>query len=825
MGRPGYVLVARQMGKTNLLLRMKRMQEAIGNIVIYVDLSQRFESARACFRYIIDLAIDTNDEHFGFLANRISEERRHSTFEASLEYTKHLRLLLKAANERKIVIVLDEIDSLVNAAYSDTILAQVRSTYFVRTSYPEFENLTYVLSGVAEPSDLIKDKNISPFNIGERIYLDDFSEEQVSLFLIKVGIKIPSEAEGRLYYWAAGNPRITWDICAAIEEMISAGGVVRPVDIDDIVHRLYLSSFDRPPVDHIRVLVENDASLRGALISLRYGKADAIDERARSRLYLAGITRAPGEAPTIRNAVIDACISDAWLAQLEVTHGNPLTVAVEHYVGRRHLQARELFEKTRAAGAILSAQQAAMLGMSLYHLGMYSEAINELASVAGKLRGELRTTAEYHLASSYILNEEPKLALDVLRDATRNGSGPYKFPSEILLAQAYYQAEDELNNELISEAKARIISTAAEESVGNELADSTVVPSLIYSVAYAAISASSITDALDYLECAASVAPPGLLPMILMTRYSLLEDSEARKQLAITAARTIIENQLHPVSDRSALAAYSDRVFIGVLIALEANGEMQLVRELIEFSVNNEKSHSTPLVYVAEVMSMYPTHNVLTWDIIHSILNSVDFEKADVSEKVPGLRALAIHTRGDSKVNVVEEYALAAASLPDYMFSEPDVAQIVTTSQSLYTGNELDRALRLIRLPQGRMSADVDALWRMMVVYHRMIIQNGLSKFEDAKASAKEVLDLQPTVAGESPKEIGDFLNMVVGQASKVLDFRASSKPDIYRRIGRNQKIVVKDNNEQTERTVKFKLVESDLRSGKVRLIRVLPIN
>ncbi len=42
MGRPPYVLVARQMGKTNLLINMKRDRSKKGDIVVYFDLSARF---------------------------------------------------------------------------------------------------------------------------------------------------------------------------------------------------------------------------------------------------------------------------------------------------------------------------------------------------------------------------------------------------------------------------------------------------------------------------------------------------------------------------------------------------------------------------------------------------------------------------------------------------------------------------------------------------------------------------------------------------------------------------------------------------------------
>ena len=142
MGRPGYILVARQMGKTNLLLRMKREREQQGELVLFVDLSTHYKTARHLFRAIID----NLTEKIGLeeLAGLINDSRKQK--------------LDPHAKYERVIIMLDEIDSLVGHAYSDRILSQIRSLYFARVNHPDYERLTYVLSGVAEPSDLIKDK-------------------------------------------------------------------------------------------------------------------------------------------------------------------------------------------------------------------------------------------------------------------------------------------------------------------------------------------------------------------------------------------------------------------------------------------------------------------------------------------------------------------------------------------------------------------------------------------------------------------------------------------------------------------------------------------
>ncbi|EQC43147.1 hypothetical protein M901_0014, partial [Bacteriovorax sp. DB6_IX] len=50
------------MGKTNLLIHTKRKLETENDIFAYIDLSNRFDTARECFRSIIDTIIESNYE-------------------------------------------------------------------------------------------------------------------------------------------------------------------------------------------------------------------------------------------------------------------------------------------------------------------------------------------------------------------------------------------------------------------------------------------------------------------------------------------------------------------------------------------------------------------------------------------------------------------------------------------------------------------------------------------------------------------------------------------------------------------------------------------
>ena len=152
MERPGYVLVARQMGKTNLLFNAMRTLKNDNRLLVYVDLSNAFELERDCYRNIIDNIIEPNENIFGLIENKIFEIRNQD-LPPNKEYSKSLRVILNHFHG-DLIIILDEVDALRSVKYSDHIFAQIRSNYFSRTNFPMLDKLTYILSGVIEPRSL-----------------------------------------------------------------------------------------------------------------------------------------------------------------------------------------------------------------------------------------------------------------------------------------------------------------------------------------------------------------------------------------------------------------------------------------------------------------------------------------------------------------------------------------------------------------------------------------------------------------------------------------------------------------------------------------------
>lgn len=381
MGRPGYVLVSRQMGKTNLLLNAKR-RASQGDFFAYFDASNVIPSLRSFFRAIVDTCIDSCN------LDSASRKKVYSVRDGSYEYLEHrehemeLREVLRCI-PGKLVVFLDEIDALTRVGYSDQVFSFIRSVYFSgRTNFPEFDRLTYVLSGVAEPSEIIKDRSISPFNIGDKIYLDDFSYDEFCQFLSQAGLWWPPEIPERVYYWANGNPRISWDLCSALEDLSS---VLSVEVVDELVERLYLTDFDLPPVDHIRTLVQADREIRGAVVSINYGRYEAIPDSVKSRLHLAGVasSQANGEVH-IKNRVIEAALSDRWLSDLEKYDLVGIDYADQLFMESKFSDAIVEYKKLEGAGAGDGAGEldveliAFKMARCHYALGAYETALDTL---------------------------------------------------------------------------------------------------------------------------------------------------------------------------------------------------------------------------------------------------------------------------------------------------------------------------------------------------------------------------------------------------------------------------------------------------------------
>ncbi|MEL7522565.1 MAG: AAA-like domain-containing protein, partial [Cyanobacteria bacterium J06553_1] len=169
-----YVLNSRQMGKSSLRVRTSARLQAEGIVCASVDVSglgtTRITPEEWYFG-LIDSLVDR------FRLDQFRLEQHGPTFDLDDWWDAHARLspvrrfgkflsdiLLNLLSEQ-VIVFFDEIDSVLSLDFNtDDFFAVIRECYNNRSEQSIFNRLTFVLVGVAAPTELIQDKLRSPFN-------------------------------------------------------------------------------------------------------------------------------------------------------------------------------------------------------------------------------------------------------------------------------------------------------------------------------------------------------------------------------------------------------------------------------------------------------------------------------------------------------------------------------------------------------------------------------------------------------------------------------------------------------------------------------------
>jgi tetratricopeptide (TPR) repeat protein len=828
MGRPGYILVARQMGKTNLLLRTKRRREAQGDLALYIDLSNHFDTARDLFRAIVDSLVETSEN--SSIRERIVTDRANVGLEANAEYDRHLRLFLTEDRHVRVIIILDEIDSLVGHPYSDRILSQIRSMYFARANHAVYNKLTYVLSGVAEPTDLIKDRNVSPFNIGEKIYLNDFSRAEAGLLLSKAGLCFAPVVIDAVFDWANGNPRMTWDICSALEDLQRAGEAVTVMSVEAIVRKLYLTRFDRAPIDHIRALAESDRQVRDALISVLYGKGDTLDDRARSKLYLAGITTASAnESPQIKNKVIEFALSEAWLSQVEAGKKGLLEAASKRYKEHNNDEALALFQEFIEADggeANLTDVHLMQLGLSYYHLSHLEEAERAFKSALSKTRSsELRNLLGFHLATTKLRLGSPQEALPLLEEVAKV-SGDVQLQAKQQIGAALVAISIVENADKIIQISTTVLDALNynKDLSDEEIAELRVIS--YYNLAQTYRATDRPDQARRALLSTRDAALPGQLPGLSSVLFSDGLEGEERREALIGAAKTVISERL-PYSLSPAFIAFTRNDMAVLLsVALELR-EQALFDGLLNVATGDRPSEGFATLVDLAHTSSKPSRAAQLSNLLRFALS----DETLVANGTPKLqleaaRGFYYHAKPLQREEAFKIYfdIAARSDVADHLTYD-DLLLIVGRLGILVQEKRHKEALEIISFARKR--ADVfqsasNSLFALLI-FQELNLLHDLEDEKNVKQRAREILTVLSSTRVQNDSFVTTFSSIVDelrDAAQAVLRGRPRSvERQGPRKIGRNEVVTVRDKITDLRSSNKYKRVAARIANGELELV------
>ena len=330
-----YVLTSRQMGKSSLMVRAVKRLRAEGVAVAVLDLTaigqnltleQWYEGLIARLGQQLDL----EDELIDF-------REAHPEWGPLQRWITAIEQVVLRRLAGQVVIFVDEIDIVRSLPFStDEFFAAIREFYNRRSREPDFSRLAFGLLGVATPTDLIRDTRMTPFNIGRRIELNDFTALEATPLArgLSGDEKLAQELLERVLHWTGGHPYLTQRLCRALAEglappIIEPGSepAVPPLlpnlrTVDLLAERLFLSRQARDRDDNLIFVRERILRSEGDVAGLLYlyrrihnGQMVADDETNPliSVLRLSGIIRGLNGFLRVRNRIYWRVFDGYWI--------------------------------------------------------------------------------------------------------------------------------------------------------------------------------------------------------------------------------------------------------------------------------------------------------------------------------------------------------------------------------------------------------------------------------------------------------------------------------------------------------------------------------
>lgn len=827
MGRPAYVLEARQMGKTNLLLHLKRNVEKGGDFVAYFDLSVKAASARTFFRNIVDIITGGERPWQIDAQSKIQKIREREIVEAHREYDQSLRQILKSTDCR-VVIVFDEIDSVVSSDYSDTIFSQIRSMYFSRVNYHEYERLTYVLSGVAEPTDLIKDKSISPFNIGDKVYLSDFGREESFTFFRKANLKCATDVMLEIFEQSAGNPRMTWDIASEVEDIELTGKTVTISHINAAVEKLYLLQFDRPPVDHIRALAESDPAIRSAISSIRWGAGATIDERVRAKLYLAGIVKyAVDGQVVIKNPIIDRALSDRWLTEVAERDQGLIQAAINEFRNGSWTDVIRLLLACRSqTDAPLPAQSQYQLALSYIYTFRYEDAERELRELRSEdLEHNLKMSIVYnHAIALHRVGKLPE-AISAFRLVAEQTSPSRNVAINGLMAALLTDANEARAFEVLELGK-QLLKEAVDDP------DYAIIRTTsLFTMARAEEFGRNFEKAAALLDNALESAQRRFAPAIRLRRYLVTPEPARDATLLKQASEEIRLMDDRPPVGLSELEA-SDR-HVGELASLFADrNDLDEAMKVLSY-LRRGQTHRRGILRIA--LDILPQ---LGADFLRGMARLLDHvmvasgADAPPTERLEALRLIAQHGGSGRKSSALREYFSEANKIAALGDPISDSDGIFIFQQAVLQNGQgrRVRALEMLEMlfktiPPSRIE---QVFVLILAKQQEMMITDSIKDRARSRTAARAILDMieKHGEVIDSQTEYSPLIrNAKVAAEGTLKRLPFPVIPQIQeiesiRSLGRNARITVRNSETGEVFNAKFKHVEDRLRAGLLVIVK-----
>lgn len=351
-----YLLTARQMGKSSLMVRAARRLRDQGHRVAVLDLAavgqqltleQWYDGLMV--RLGQQLQIEDELDAFWCAHDRFGPCQR---FFAALRRVVLARVFIekprdqshsppseKATNRSlgdrcRLIIFVDELDVVRGLPFStDEFFSAIRAIYNARPEDPLLDQLTFCLLGVATPAELMRDPYTTPFNVGHRIELHDFTPAEAAPLALQLAGGLRTDADpvrllDRILEWTHGHPYLTQRLCRAVAVALGRPDAAPPSEllVEQLCEELLLAPRARETDDNLLYVRERILRAEANLVLLLelYAQvltggfvADDEHNELITQLRLAGIVRVEHGRLVVRNRVYQRVFDQAWVEAMK----------------------------------------------------------------------------------------------------------------------------------------------------------------------------------------------------------------------------------------------------------------------------------------------------------------------------------------------------------------------------------------------------------------------------------------------------------------------------------------------------------------------------
>ncbi len=349
-----YVFNSRQMGKSSLRVQVTQrlMREGVQCAVLEVSA-------------IAGHGITASEWYLGLIRSfksslglrsfkALSWWREREGLSPIQRFNEFLDEVLLPSIEQPIVIFMDEIDYLFTFDFNDDFFALIRDCYQRRAENPAYERLSFVLLGVATPSDLIRDKRRTSFNIGGRfIDLQGFQLYEAEPLAQGLQAKAdrPQTVLQEILHWTGGQPFLTQRVCQLIEESSFHIAANSEADlVAQIVQSRIIENWEaQDALSHLKTIrdrILSNEQRTGRLLGLyqqilQMGSVSADGSPEQIELRLSGlVTNRQGQLQ-VYNPIYQKVFDQSWLDQ-QLAQLRPYGDAIAAWSMSKHMDESRL---------------------------------------------------------------------------------------------------------------------------------------------------------------------------------------------------------------------------------------------------------------------------------------------------------------------------------------------------------------------------------------------------------------------------------------------------------------------------------------------------